>query len=210
MVFEISIFTTDELHSRVGYQAVNRAKTYIEGAFRNSEHSANVNAMQRQVWAPQEQERGSFRDTQCYGTVDYSNLTEWWRDNIYCNEGESQDCDLLLTAHDGEAGRAIGDQFAVSEGGTHIADLPSDYWLWGCARRFDSMQTALHEVAHTLMNDGAAAEHDSGYTYVHQDKDKNARTPMGDPNTTNRCGNYVRSFDCNEMRWSECTESHMT
>jgi hypothetical protein len=211
--FDVTVYETAALANEVGGQAKTRAKTYIEGAFSHSEHSVNVTASSTNPDAPTEQCQTSFSASDpCYPTttVSYDYLSDWWRDYVQCVLSDDvMDADLLLTAHDGGLGRTVDNRYAVSEGGPDIANLPSDYTQYGCdsGEEFDDMQTALHELAHALLNE--SDEHDLGYAYDHSGT--RARTPMARAGEYNACDNYVYKHDgCHEMRFSECCESKMT
>lgn len=212
--FEVAIWETRDLYDLVGYGAQTRAKEYLEGAINtHSEHGVNVSTPTGVIGAPQEIEAQSFDATYPCDrsfTATYDNLTQWWVDYVKCNLTEVRDVDILLTAYDSEGGRCLEDHYAVAEGGPNIADLPSSYDLYGCTTPYDSMQTALHEIAHGLM-DGTAdgfLEHDVGDIYDHSGLQ--ARTPMATTNQYNECDVYVGSHDgCDEMRYSECCESKM-
>lgn len=218
--FEVAVYQTAKLsnhcYNEYGdtFRAQKRAKEFIEGAFAYSEHYVNVLTPSDEIYAPQEIVLDSFEDnypcTNILGT--FSNLGQWWDARIEsCSDlSHAGDVDLLLTNYDSEAGICVDNQSACAEGGQHVADLPSSHDLYGCTRPYDSMQTALHELAHGLMTGGADGfvEHNTGYTYDHSGT--KARTPMANPGGNNECGNYVDNHDgCDEMRWSECCESKM-
>lgn len=215
--FEIAVYQTTKLtnycYNTYGdsYRAQDRAATYLQGAFDYSEHSVTIRTPSTDISAPQEETNSSFETnypcTNYLGT--FSNLGGWWDARIEsCSDlSHAADCDLLLTNDSGEAGVAVDNQSACSEGGPNIADLPSSFNLYGCSTPYDSMQTALHEVAHTLMS-GSFDEHKVGNVYDHSGTA--ARTPMATPGEYNECNEYVSSYDnCDEMRWSECCESKM-
>lgn len=204
------------------YQASVRTETYLEGAFDFAEHSMTVYSPGEQIPAPQEMIDQSLSAQEPCGSseISYSNLGQWWRDYAECNElGTGADASLMLTDYDSEYGICYNDQFAVAEGGQHVAQLPSTYELYGCDRPFDSMQTALHEVAHALLTYSESYEHNVGDTIDHSGT--KARTPMATAGQNNECGNYVdypSTAECdsdgfadkyNEMRYSECNESKM-
>lgn len=214
--FEIAVYETNELYTHCdseygnGYRAQDRAKTFIEGAFDYAEHSVNVLTPSDRITAPVEKVLDSFdSEVPCNNiTGTYGDLGQWWQDRFdYCSDlTKANDVDLLLTNYDGEAGVCVDNQSACSEGGQHVADLPSSHELYECTRPFDSMQTALHELAHGLLSH--SDEHNMGNTYDHGGTV--AKTPMATDGQYNVCDNYVDlADDCDEMRYSECCESYM-
>lgn len=206
---------TDELYNLSGYTPIDRAVEYIEGAFSYSPHTVTT-ILGSTVNAPQEKVFESFEATfPCDKsfTVTYDHLGDWWYDYVRCELGVSNDCTLLLTSYDSEAGVCTKNEYSVSEGGQHVADLPSPFEIWGCTRPFDSMQTALHEVGHALMGLGDDAEgseeHDVGGRYNHNGTI--SRTPMGVLGSYNECSDYAPEHDnCGEMQYWECCEDRMT
>lgn len=215
--YEVSVYVTWDLYNHCdseygdGYRAQSRAKTYLEGAFSYSSDSINVQTPTERINTPTEKVLDSF-DAQppCTNISEgtYNNLGQWWEDRFsYCDDiSPSYDVDLLLTSYDSEGGICINDQYACAEGGQHVADLPSSHYLYGCTRPYNSMQTALHEVAHGLLNH--SNEHEMGYTYDHSGT--KAKTPMATTGQDNVCSNYVDQDDgCWEMRYSDCCESYM-
>lgn len=218
--FEIAVYQTTKLENYCydtygdSSRAQDRAKTFIEGAFSKSNHTCTVHTPSTDISAPQEETNSSFDATYpCSSmTGTFSNLAGWWDARIEnCSDlSHTADADLLLTNDPGESGVAIGNQTACSEGGPNIADLPSSYELYGCSQPYNSMQTALHELAHCLLDgkNGGFDEHKVGNVYDHFSG--SAKTPMATPGESNECGNYVSSADnCWEMRWSDCCESKM-
>lgn len=215
--FEIAVYHTAKL-SNYCYQtygnserARDRAKTYIEGAFSKSDHTCDVLTPSTDISAPQEQTNSSFDATYPCSNISgtFSNLAGWFDARIdNCSDlSHSADADLLLTNDTGELGVSIGNQIACSEGGPNIADLPSSWEQYGCSQPYNSMQTALHELAHCLL-DGSFDEHHMGYVYDHFNG--SAKTPMATTQENNECGTYVSAADdCWEMRWSDCCESKM-
>lgn len=217
--FEVAVYQTSNLtsycYSEYGdsWRAQKRAETYISGAFNQSQHTVTVSTPSFEVNAPQEKVRKQFDAEEPCGTwqLTYDNLSQWWDDRKEnCSDlSHSSDVDLLLTGYDGEEGLCVGDQSAASEGGIHIADLPSSYYEYGCTRPYDSMQTALHEMAHGIMNGGADGfeEHEVGNTI--DISGKKCRTPFATPGKDNECGEYVEDYECDAMQYSECCESKM-
>lgn len=217
--FEVAVYQTSYLtsycYSEYGdsWRAQTRAKTYIEGAFNHSQHTISVSTPSFEVNAPKEATRQQFdaEDPCATYRLTYDNLSQWWDDRKEnCSDlTHSNDVDLLLTGEDGELGVCVGDRSASSEGGIHIADLPSSYYDYGCTRPYDSMQTALHEMAHGLMDGGSDGfiEHKVGNTV--EISGKMGRTPFATPGEDNECQKYVESYECDAMRYSECCESKM-
>lgn len=211
--FEIAVYETKELHNRVGYRAQKRAKTYIRGAInRHSQHYAIVRTPSKLIQSPRQKAHSSFRAINpCEGVpTDYGNLGQWWDDYNDCHLSGARDVDLLLTAHDGQAGICTRNHYSVAEGGQNIANLPRDYRLWGCSRPYNSMQTALHEIAHGVLKgkvDGFR-EHKVGWVYKHGST--RSRTPNSWSKRYNECGNYVKPHDgCQDMRYSPCCADRM-
>lgn len=215
--FEIAVYHTTKLANYCdetygnSERARNRAKTFIEGAFGESNHTCNVLTPSTEINAPQEEPKSSFNATYPCSDVPgtFSSLVGWFDaafDNC-SNLSTAADADLLLTNDPGEAGISVGNQFACSAGGPNIADLPSSYKQFGCSQPYNSMQTALHELTHCLL-DGSFDESKIGDVYEHFNG--SAKTPMATPGEKNVCGTHVPSADsCWEMRWSNCCESKM-
>lgn len=215
----MSVHSTQELYDMVGATAQNCAKTYIEGAINGySQHSINVTTPTSGILAPRQRIRGggSFEVANpCADNIGelrktYPNLAPWWADYIGCRHPKDGDADLLLTAFDSEAGVCAEFHAAIAEGGQHIANLPSDYNFYGCDRCYDSMQTALHEVAHALL-DYNIDHHKVGRTPTFNGT--KYRSPMaGDiRGENNLCGEYVAHSrnECNMMAYSECAEGYL-
>jgi len=217
--FEIAVWETKELYDSVGYQAQTRVEEYLEGAIdTQSEHSVNVLTPSDVIGAPTEEVQESFdAKYPCDRTftITYDGLLEWWVDVVDCNisdSSEASDANFLLTNSDGQLGNSVGDYYSVAEGGPSIANLPSSYDLYGCSDPYDSMQTALHEIGHCLMDganyDPPFEEHEVGNVYDHNGT--KARTPFARTNMYNECDSWVEDHDgCDEMRYSECCESKM-
>jgi len=198
-----------------GYRAQKRAKTYFEGANDYMGHNVIVNTPDNVPSAPTEYIDDTFETTYpCDSsfTVSYDNLTYWWKDLVSCGLGESEDCDLLLTnSEDSNRGYAADSQYAVAEGGGHIANLPSSHDIYGCISQYDAMETALHEFAHCVLEGGTDGfnEHAVGYTYDRGNDDTETMMTNETIGQENECGEYVNEPNCFEMRWSDCCESKM-
>jgi len=218
--FEITIYQTSDLYWHCddlygdATRAQKRAKTYLQGAFNYSPHNMQVSLGDPKISAPQEIVLDTVEvDTAPCTNIsggNYDNLGQWWDDRIdFCSDlNFSPDVDLLLTDYDSEAGICINNRAACAEGGQHVAGLPSSHELYGDSRPHNSMQTAMHEVLHSILS-STASEHNVGYTYDHSGT--KALTPNGTMGQNNVCGNYVDSRTSGywEMRYSDCADSNM-
>lgn len=237
--FEIGLYTSDALYYDCnnefgnGYEGVDRAAEFIEGAFnRSSSHSVTVRKSSNKIQAPQEAINSSFEaEAPCTSiTGTWDDLRDWW--DYYVNDADckskdviANDCNLLLTAASG--GGLGGPREAAAGGIFTVAKNYSSYQKWDADPAFNQVDTLLEEVGHTLVtnmvdNDyqfvgdksggDGQTPHDSARLYDHNGK--YAITPIGITGDTeyNNCGQKVDKYlwdgDAWEARYSPCTEEY--
>ena len=217
--FDITVYGTNKLYNQVGYEAVRRARQYLDKAFNYSPHDANVDAPAPSIPAPTEAVFADFSaDYPCDRSfqIDYNNLGEWWDDYSRCGglNNVGSDCTLLLTARGAlNGGITVRNKYSVAATGLDISNLPSDHQLYGGGNAAEAMETAFHETVHALLKGGQGGfnEHKLGRIYSHSNTGRRAKTPMTHElsNETNECGTYVGTTSDFENRYSNCCESKM-
>lgn len=205
---KISIYQTSELEASYGSKAINRAETWIKGAFSHTDnHSVNITKSSTLVGAPQQGPAGDSFSTNCMCTTefvcDYNNLYDWWDTWLQevgnCNSGPVEpDSNLLLTDYSSGGGLG-GGNVAVACVGQEIAQLDSSHSLFGYQNRHNGMDTVLEELGHCFINwdeaidcahsddDGDGRGHDSGVVQYDLEANRYGITPMG--LTGDRCHN---------------------
>jgi hypothetical protein len=210
---EIGVHVTEELYNADGFTPRDKAAEYLQGAFNQTDlHNVDIVKNYNTVPAPQEIVQESFQAVNpCTGNlVSYESLAEWWHDELQCNTStKGSDCNLLLTDYDSEAGECWNDWASCSEGGRAIGGLPA-YTTHGQSDggSFDSMQTALHETAHALL-DGTVKDHEVGENVYYDGQEY--RTPMAKQDIYNECGRYsgVVQYGYWAMHYSNCCYENM-
>lgn len=214
--YDVKLWSTAELYNNKGVTPLDRAETYIQGAFDNTGNFVNLSQSSDRVPAPTENPQASFEaNYPCDKTFDiqYDRLPDWFDDWLSCNSSEVSDCNLLITYYvDDNNGYYIensdGVSYAAAAGGQYVEDVPSSYTTEGCRYDFNAMETVLHETSHCLSALDADTCHRTG-DILNQDGNSYA-TPMASSGTyaENYCGDDVdRSGpddDCFKMYWNRC------
>lgn len=208
-LYEIGLWMTDSLESNGGVTALQRAKTYIEGAINgHTEHDVLV-TIRDTVSAPTEKTTQEFH-AQYPCSSDYQkylSLANWWGDYfVGCGRTRQRDCDLLITDRSNGGGTTVYDHYSTAEA-SEIKNLPSEYTLAGSSTAFTNMNTVLHELGHSLQSN--TQEHYVGSTITVNGVKYG--TPFCSPEYRQVCtGAEPETFDYRgAMRYSECCEDQM-
>lgn len=236
--FEVAIYQTDELYTRCSnnnstpYAARDQLGKYLEYVFNNfvSGHSVNVRKPSQTISAPVEQvfDKAFYGSDGC-GNVTYydgsnsQSLAKWW-DTWFtssCTSPEivAADANILLTNNLRQAGQTWYDYTCASEGGQGIADLeylsfPQTVGEVGVDMEVDSLQTALHELAHAFIpNWQGVDEHNVGRVWYNSSSSRNQKTPNSRQSSAlNECGTsnsyYSGKPDYWWVKYAGCTQSY--
>lgn len=226
--YEVAVYITDALYNygqsdfNDGFVAQKRARKYIQGAFDRIGHSVSFLTPSATPNAPTQKYDKSFT-TACPCDIryncSYGSLLDWFKDWIECNnKPQAADSNLLLsnkeTANGGNA--YPGGIYAHSQTGKLIARLPDQYHGYGYKKKYNGMETGLHEIAHNLMGDvgdedqDGAGHHDVASAYGHSQTQPDTISAMEVEGSTNDCGYLIDTSNVEgyEMLWSDCCVSN--
>lgn len=215
--YDINLYTSQELYDycenssfNYGYEALYRTKTYLDGAFNRTPHSATVRTKNDKIPAPQEDYRGPFTTSNPCGPgqIEYSDLVEWWIDYANCNLLDQGDVTMLITATDYISGGKMynSNGFSVSITGKNLIEASESYQNYGMGSEYRAVRTPHHEFGHFAMGD-VDSSHDWGDTFTHGTSD-HYMTPMYVQGSANQCSEGVslqgdRGW---EQVWSDCCQ----
>lgn len=139
--YNVKIWQTVKLYNNVGTTPLDRAKTYIQGAFnQNSSFSVNITLSTSRPNPPTEDPSASFTASGPCDSFEYSygNLPEWFDDwMINCGHNRVKDVNMLLTNYDNNVGEindrgSSGSKDSCACGGAfRLPNLPDTYTKYG-------------------------------------------------------------------------------
>lgn len=197
--YTIKLYGTDTLEANYGGTPLDRAETYIRGAFDYiSEHDVTVGKASESPLMYEDEEwpedNGGYELEQtpldpqdgvshpCISTtIDYDGIGYFFDDWINCRADPSNwDIHVLLTAIDTGGGHTIhysDYSICVVTGGDSMVDAPSSFTRYepadqgtAKAKALDAIQTLNHELGHAFVHDDED---------VHTDHNLGAVTKMG-------------------------------
>lgn len=219
--FDIGLYITQELYDKEGNTPLDRAKTYVDEAINYySPHTASIHAVtSHSVSAPsQELPSGELNEPEpCVAEPEmrsYGGLVGWWADYADNCDTKGNDATVLITNGDygGTVGVTKGDA-CVCEGGSHIADLPSSYEMYGSDTKHKAVNTVIHEIGHVIIND--TINHHEAYNTLKSSNGNWGETAMEtgaiSEISENECGHDVHSQTGSYQRlaYSLCAENNM-
>lgn len=200
--------------------ALERAVTYIDGAFDRTRHSCTVDYETDSPYTQRE-----CRNETWDGAHPCASYSGPWTAGSYfyewlqCkNKPTGDDATILLSSCNGsvDGGKvmSISDGVCWATTGRQVAKLPSSYDYTGSTNAHRGMETVLHELGHVFMKRDTCA--DSDHSDHHYGKASNygsghLLTPMGiwnriNPSQNACCESHnltgTRYYD---MSWSDCS-----
>lgn len=227
MVFEISVFTTQELYEKCqdnlgdGFAARDMAAEWVDNAMSRSGETARIKKSSEKIWAPTEQASNGFNaHNYCTGEFEWHNsLYKWWMNYERCSSHDvaAKDSNVLITAADG--GGLAASRWAVVGGTYHIANVYDSYVNYSFHHRANNMESLLEEVGHCLTDDMADYDyrdsgdgfiaHDSGMTYERPEGVTISPIGVTGDTSKNNCPHSVNKYDWDgnaaEFKFSNCT-----
>jgi len=218
---------TEEYCENNGYEsdeALQRAKTYIEGAFGYVDHAgADVSLGSKTIYAPTEKVLESFEAySPCYELkMQYDYLLHWWDEELSCevSESEADDSNILITADntsgggysqtstDGNLGTASIGEFLpqVSDSYQEYIGTTDSDSEWG------SISTLLHEIGHNIL-EGGTNHHNRGVTNYSRSVGGWCYSPVGsNVGDTNECEqDQENDLDGRMLYYGGCAQCVMT
>lgn len=228
--YDVKIWQTAETknHSENnGYnsdEALQRAKTYIEGAFGYVDHAGvNVSLGNDVIPAPTQATQTSFEATSpCFGSrshFDY--LLHWWQEKLNCeiSESKADDSNLLISAGNNPGGgfsetSTDGNTGTVSAGKylPEVAESYQEYTPYtSSSSEWASVMSVLHELGHNIM-EGGTNHHNRGSTTYSLEYSGWCYSPIGSSvGDTNECGEDHESNTIGRMLYyGDCAQCVMT
>jgi|GEM_PF-3105514 len=221
----VYLYQTQSLHDRLSdsQRSLERTKTCIEGAFDRINLSVDVEIKSETPDPPQEEYRDVTGSAPCSSKCSsWGWLVGWFRDWLDCENLQSghdkhDDVSVLISNTDETSGGASFPRCVHVQAGYHLSDLPASYENSGTGDPHAAMDTVLHELGHSFMEDTSTNyEHNSGNTdRTSSSSTKYETTPMGAivGKDENECGNdhyydkgpSTGTEDVNYRAiWSEC------
>jgi len=207
--YAVNLYATRTLNNNYGSTPLDRAETYIRGAFDYvSEHGVVVgqhsdaplmyedefthddNGGCAYEQHPLDGEDGVSDPCNSY-TWDYGGIGYFFEDWLHCNGNPSDwDVHVLLTAIDSGGGHTIhysDYSVCVVTGGNSMVDAPSSFTRYepadqgtAEAKALDAIQTLTHEMGHAFLHDDEDVHPDHNYGAVTKTTSSNYWvTPMG-------------------------------
>ncbi|MEZ3142480.1 hypothetical protein [Halobaculum sp. MBLA0143] len=188
----IYLYQTQSLYNRMynerhAQRALNRAKTYIKGAFSRINLTIDIEIRSKTPNPPQEYYKDVSGPVPC-GSIssDWSWLNGWFRDWLACKSlqpghDEFDDVSVLLSNTDETSGGLAFARCMHAQTGYWVSQLPSSYQKAGNGKAHAAMSTVLHELGHAFMeNTDPKYEHNVGKTdRTSSSSTKYQTTPMG-------------------------------
>lgn len=225
---DIGLFETRDLYYHCDneygdpWRAANRAKTWVEGTFSNTDNwSVSVTIGDKRPNPKYEGPKDKTFTQCCLCTCDsgiiadctYNTLYDWWSDWLWessCKDPhlEATDANLLLTNYE-DGGGLGGGRTAVACVGKEIARLPSSYSKFGYTEEHSAMCAVLEEYIHCFINrseadcdyfnqDDDTTSHDDGVILYDSSNGDYAVTPgrvTGSDTCHNNCKDTSKDTD---------------
>lgn len=197
----VYLYQTQSLYDRLDKEgdpqkALDRAKTYIEGAFGRINLTVDVQIESQTPDPPQEGYKNVTGSAPCQNICSsWDWLNGWFRDWLDCNDLQQgheahDDVSFLLSDTDASDGGLSFPKCAHAQTGYWVSQLPSSYENNGSGKAFSAMETVLHELGHSFTEQTSTEfDHNSGTTSrTSSSSTEFQRTVMG----------FIKGKDANE------------
>lgn len=212
--YELGNYSEDKYNDR--FRALKNAKTYIEGAFDYTDHYVSVDyetdepSIREQCWDSFDQ----AHPCQWQFTVTWDNPKEYFKEWVTCKDKPTGGDQTIFLTNCGAVHGGIGGEFAWTQSGQNVANLPTDFYGFGTGSDFGGMSTVLHEMGHRFMkNDPCGntdySEHHFGRLGEYGWSD-HYQTPMGkwdriNPSENACCQDHITDGTTYwKQSWSDC------